>query len=168
MPARKKIDPDEVRKLAMIGATIQTIADHFKCSRDTIERRFRAEIEEGRSHGRIRALGRVYQKGVVEGQMRALELYLINQCGWTLRPETIVNVTENVRMPVDTRTPPSRSKPTWSSCSGRFWKKLGSNCHLRTQNELVAIGMAACVEDGALTRCRCSSESLIWMMSTLR
>ncbi|MBV8350674.1 MAG: hypothetical protein JOZ21_00170 [Verrucomicrobia bacterium] len=40
------------RQMAMIGCTTEVIAQHFHCSRDTIERRFRYELDEGRSHGR--------------------------------------------------------------------------------------------------------------------
>jgi AraC-like DNA-binding protein len=38
-----------VRQLAMIGCTTETIAQHFHCSRDTIENRFRYELDEGSS-----------------------------------------------------------------------------------------------------------------------
>jgi hypothetical protein len=99
----QEIDPEMVRNLAMIGATIQTIAEYVGCSRDTIENRFRPEIEEGRSNGQVRALGKVFQ-AAMNGQMRALELYLINQCGWTLKPETVVNVVSASSV-VDNRSP---------------------------------------------------------------
>jgi hypothetical protein len=44
-PYPKEIDADVVRQLSMIGCSIETIAQHFHCSRDTIERRFRYEID---------------------------------------------------------------------------------------------------------------------------
>ena len=53
MPAKKKIDPDEVRKLVMIGATIKEIARYVGCGHTTIERRFMEEVEAGRAKGRI-------------------------------------------------------------------------------------------------------------------
>ena len=91
-----------VRKLAMIGCTIQTIAEHFHCCRDTIENRFRFEIEEGKSQAHIRILGKIFQSAM-GGSQRCLELCAINLCGWSLRPETVVSVVQNVR--TDTRSP---------------------------------------------------------------
>ena len=97
----KEIDPDMVRKLAMIGCTIQTIAEHFHCCRDTIENRFRLQIEEGKSEAHIRILGKIFQ-AAMGGSQRCLELCAINLCGWSLRPETVVSVVQNVR--TDTRS----------------------------------------------------------------
>src|SRR5438132_10766425 len=99
---KKEIDPEMVRKLAMIGCTIQTIAEHCHCCRDTIENRFRFEIEEGKSQAHIRILGKIFQSAM-GGSQRCLELCAINLCGWSLRPETVVNVVQNVR--TDTRSP---------------------------------------------------------------
>jgi hypothetical protein len=90
----KQIDRDEVRKLAAIGATLKMIGEHFGVSHDSIERHFRNELQEGRSSGQLRALGRVYQKGVVDGETRSLELFLINQCGWSGKPQINVNVAQ--------------------------------------------------------------------------
>lgn len=51
-PGKKvpEIDPDKVRKLSEIGVKIEEMARVFKVSRDTLERRFRNEIEEGRQN----------------------------------------------------------------------------------------------------------------------
>src|SRR6516164_4551431 len=97
MRPQKVIDPDEVRKLAAIGATVADIASQVGASPATVKRRFQKVIEEGRSSGKLRALGRVFQKGVLNGETRSLELYLINQYGWADRagPQTIVNVQQN-------------------------------------------------------------------------
>lgn len=43
------IDPEQVEELARIGCTIEEIAGVFKCSRDTIEKRFRDEIDAGKA-----------------------------------------------------------------------------------------------------------------------
>ena len=102
MPAKKQIDPDMVRQLSMIGCTIEAIAEHFHCSRDVIERRFRTQIDEGKSESQIRILGKIFQ-AAMNGSQRCLELCAINLCGWSLRPETFVNVVQNVR--TDTRSP---------------------------------------------------------------
>jgi hypothetical protein len=49
---RKAIDGDMVRKLAAIDCTIAEIAATLECSRDTLERRFRDAIEQGREQGK--------------------------------------------------------------------------------------------------------------------
>lgn len=46
------IDPEQVYKLAKLHCTIGEIADVLGCSRDTLERRFRKEIEKGKAEGR--------------------------------------------------------------------------------------------------------------------
>lgn len=43
------IDGSLVEKLASIGCKTEEIADHFKCSTDTIQRRFAAELIKGRA-----------------------------------------------------------------------------------------------------------------------
>jgi AraC-like DNA-binding protein len=50
---RKKIDADMVRKLAAIDCTIAEIAATLDCSRDTLERRFRDVIDQGRERGKV-------------------------------------------------------------------------------------------------------------------
>jgi len=51
---RIKIDAEQVLKLASIGCTNDEIAGFFQCSKDTIERRFAAELAKGRQEGKIR------------------------------------------------------------------------------------------------------------------
>lgn len=48
------IDPEQVRRLASIGAPTTDIAWVLGCSVDTIERRFKQEVDEGRANGRVR------------------------------------------------------------------------------------------------------------------
>jgi hypothetical protein len=83
-----------IRKLAMIGCSYQEIANRVGCSRETLEQGFRPEIEEGQCDGRVQARAKIFQKGVVNGEFASLEFYLINQCGWSRKPE--VQVTTNV------------------------------------------------------------------------
>jgi hypothetical protein len=92
-----EIDGDLVRQMAMIGCTIETIAQHFHCSRDTIENRFRYELDEGRSDGQLRIRGKLFQRAM-DGSQRALEVCAVNLCGWSLnKPEVCVttNVIQN-------------------------------------------------------------------------
>ena len=77
---RKEIDPDMVRQLSMIGCTIARIAEHFHCCRDVIEKRFRWEIDEGKSEAEIRLQDKVF-RAALDSYMLALELCLVNQCG---------------------------------------------------------------------------------------
>jgi hypothetical protein len=96
---RKKVDADTVRQLAAFGCSVRQIAEHLGVCHDILDRRYTKELAEGRSNGQVRALGRVYQKGVVNGETRSLELYLVNQCGWKLRPEVTVNVLQTGGLP---------------------------------------------------------------------
>ena len=76
------------------------IAQHFHCSRDTIENRFRYELDEDRSDGQVRIRGKLFQ-AAMNGSQRAVEVCAVNLCGWSLnKPE--VSVTTNVtrRVPV--------------------------------------------------------------------
>lgn len=49
---KKDIDPKQVEALASILCTDEEIADVLKCSSDTLTRRFRAELDQGRNMGR--------------------------------------------------------------------------------------------------------------------
>lgn len=49
-----EIDGKEVMKLASIGCSNDEIAAFFDCSKDTIERRFAAELHKGRENGKTR------------------------------------------------------------------------------------------------------------------
>ena len=77
---KKQIDPNEVRKLAMIGATIKEIANYVGCGHAMIERRFMEEVEAGRAEGGIAAKGRIYKKEVINGEFASLPLYLVLLC----------------------------------------------------------------------------------------
>ena len=79
----------------------RVIAQHFHCSRDTIENRFRYELDEGRSDGQVRIRGKLFQ-AAINGSQRALEVCAVNLCGWSLnKPEVSVttNVTGECRCP---------------------------------------------------------------------
>lgn len=49
---RKKIDPEQVRKLAQIGCSGEEIAAVVGCSRDLIYKRFSTVLKEGHEHMR--------------------------------------------------------------------------------------------------------------------
>ena len=98
---KKKVDATLVRNMAVVGATTKMISDHCGVSPDTIERRFRNELTEGRSDGQLRILGRIFQAALA-GQGRALELCAVNLCGWTLKPQVVVSVQQNAFGPLQT------------------------------------------------------------------
>ena len=83
-----------LRHLALIGASYAQMARNLGCSADTLERRYRPLIEEARGDGEVRILARTFQAALA-GNMRALELSLVNRCGWALRPEMVINVNQN-------------------------------------------------------------------------
>jgi AraC-like DNA-binding protein len=49
---RLEIEPDQVRKLAGLGCTNEEIASFVGCSHDTLTRRFKQELEDGRAQGK--------------------------------------------------------------------------------------------------------------------
>ena len=98
---KAEIDGDVVRQLAMIGCTTEVIAQHFHVCRDTIENRFRHELEEGRSDGQIRIRGKLFQ-AAMNGSQRALEVCAVNLCGMSLNKpdvQVVTNVIQNNQQP---------------------------------------------------------------------
>ena len=63
---RAKIDPEQVRKLAAIDCTIAEIAAVVGCSRDTLERRCRAELNDGREQGKASLRRKQFDTGLRE------------------------------------------------------------------------------------------------------
>jgi hypothetical protein len=92
----KEIDGEMVRQMAMIGCTTETIAQHFHCSRDTIENRFRYELDEGKSAGQIRIRGKLFQ-AAMNGSQRALEVCAVNLCGMSLNKPEVQVVTSVIQ-----------------------------------------------------------------------
>ena len=63
---RKPIDPDQVRKLAMINCSYEEIATIVGCDESTLTRRFAQVIKEGREQGKTslkRMMFEACQKG---------------------------------------------------------------------------------------------------------
>ena len=51
---KTNIDGEQVRKLAGLHCSVNEIADILGCGRDTIYRRFKEELDQGRAEGRMR------------------------------------------------------------------------------------------------------------------
>lgn len=90
----KQLDLYKLQALALIGVPVNKIAVLLGISVDTLDNRFRAEIEAARTEGERQILHTAF-KLAMEGNIRMLELCLINRCGWANRPEVMVNVTQN-------------------------------------------------------------------------
>jgi hypothetical protein len=58
---RKKIDPDQVRKLAAIGCSLDEMGSVLNCSADTLGRRFADAIKEGRDNGHMSLKRKQYE-----------------------------------------------------------------------------------------------------------
>jgi len=54
----KEIDERQVQLLAGCGCTSEEIASKLGCSKDTIERRFAASLEQGRNNGKTSLRGK--------------------------------------------------------------------------------------------------------------
>jgi hypothetical protein len=77
---------------------------HFHCSRDTIENRFRYELDEGRSDGQVRIRGELFQ-AAMNGSQRALEVCAVNLCGWSLNKPEVSVVTNVIQNAAPRRSP---------------------------------------------------------------
>ena len=89
---------ERLQALSLIGCSHELIATELGISHDTLTRRFLPLINESRGKGRIKVLGKAFQLATA-GNVRLLELFLVNWLGFTLRPETVVNVTQNANPP---------------------------------------------------------------------
>ncbi len=74
---KAKIDADQVEKLAAIGCSNNEIAGFFEVSKDTIERRFAAELSKGRESGKIR-LRRLQWQSAEKGNV-VMQIFLGKQ-----------------------------------------------------------------------------------------
>lgn len=90
----KPVEIYKLQALALIGVPVNKMAVLLGISADTLDRRFRSVIEDARTEGERQILHTAF-KLAMEGNIRMLELCLINRCGWANRPEVMVNVTQN-------------------------------------------------------------------------
>jgi hypothetical protein len=95
---KKAVDLAKLRNLAMIGCPYPVIAAECGISHDTLQRHYLPLVEEARGTGKRRVLAKAFQMAL-KGNARMLELLLVNWCGFTLRPETVVNVQTNYAQP---------------------------------------------------------------------
>lgn len=58
---RKKIDPEQVLKLAAINCSYEEMAAVLKCDESTLTRRFAQVIKEGRANGRMSLKRKQYE-----------------------------------------------------------------------------------------------------------
>jgi hypothetical protein len=67
---------DKVAVLRAAGMDRQDIADAIGCCKRTLETYFLPSLNEGRAAKRAEAIARLYQLGVVEGNVSALKAYI--------------------------------------------------------------------------------------------
>src|ERR1700747_1329539 len=91
---KKHVDADMVRRLALVGCTVECIARHVGCSHDTIQRRFMDIVHQARADAEGQLLGKIFEKAK-KGQQRSLELCLFTRLGWSEKPTTIVSMVQN-------------------------------------------------------------------------
>jgi hypothetical protein len=93
---RKKIDEQELEKLAMMQCTTEEIANWFSVSKDTIERRFAAILKRGYSMGVMSMKRQLFAK-VQQGDLGAMVWWGKNYAGMSDKVEKKVEaVVENV------------------------------------------------------------------------
>jgi hypothetical protein len=94
----KKVNLERLRNLAMIGCSHQVIASECGISHDSLTRNYAAEVEAARGTGKRRVLAKAFQMAM-KGNTKIVELLLVNWCGFSLRPETVVSVQTNYAAP---------------------------------------------------------------------
>lgn len=104
---RKKIDANQVEALAGINCTVAEIASVLQCSKDTLERRYAANIKKGRDQGRS-SLRRMMWEKAKTGNVTMM-IWLSKQIlGYadkvTQKVETTEPVTINVQWADDDNT----------------------------------------------------------------
>ena len=67
---------DRVAILAAAGMDREAIADAIGCSERTLRTYFLPELNEGKSAKRAEAIARLYQLGVIDGNVTALKAYI--------------------------------------------------------------------------------------------
>ena len=83
------------------------------------------QTEEWRAEGTIAAKGRIYCKGVIDGQFASLQLYLANAAGWVIKPD--VNVVTNVIQNVQPALRPEQRKTHLIELQKAVWAECESD-----------------------------------------
>jgi hypothetical protein len=95
---KKEVDLQKLASLVLIGLSNEKIATALSISHDTLTRRFKRQLQEGRADAETRLLAKAFQ-GALAGNVRLLELSLVNRCGWVLRPEVAISVSQHTGPP---------------------------------------------------------------------
>lgn len=90
----KKIDPDQVRRLAMINCTMVEIAAVVGCSVDTVERRFAEIVKEGHQQGKS-SLKRMMWEACTKGNVSMMIFLSKQMLGYSDKVEQKVDATVN-------------------------------------------------------------------------
>lgn len=96
MSAKKlDINPEQVQKLAAIGCTDKEIGEIVGCSHDTLTRRFKQELVEGRATGKA-SLRRKQWEVALSGNVTMLIWLGKQQLGQTDKQEVKSETTERI------------------------------------------------------------------------
>lgn len=58
---KKKIEPEQIKKLAAIGCTLEEMASFLECSADTLTRRYADVIKDGWNNGKLSLRRQMFQ-----------------------------------------------------------------------------------------------------------
>lgn len=82
----KKIDPEQVRKLAAINCSVAEIGAVLNCSADTLQRRFAAALKDGRLTGNM-SLKRKMWETAMQGNVTMMIWLSKQMLGYTDKVE---------------------------------------------------------------------------------
>lgn len=97
---RKKIDPEQVRKLAMINCSYAEIAAVVGCNESTLTRRFAQSIKEGREQGKS-SLKRMMWEACQKGNTTMMIWLSKQMLGYTDKVEETVKSEEKITYKVN-------------------------------------------------------------------
>lgn len=99
---QKKIDPDQVRRLAMINCSYAEMAAVLGCNESTLTRRFAQVINEGREQGRS-SLKRMMWEACQKGNTVMMIWLSKNMLGYSDKMETTASVHTTVDVSIEER-----------------------------------------------------------------
>jgi hypothetical protein len=91
----KKIDPEKVRELAIIGCTVPEIATMLGCDPQTIRNRFSAIVELGDVQGKIQIRRKQHVRAVKKGSDSMLQFLGKHRLGQTDRLEADLSLVDD-------------------------------------------------------------------------
>lgn len=100
---KKPIDPEQVRKLALINCSYSEIALIVGCEESILHKRFSSVIEEGRAHGKSSLKRKMWQVAMDQGNVSMLIFLSKQMLGYADKVEQVGEFSEKYERPESMR-----------------------------------------------------------------